>query len=272
MPDLIRFDRAVELRSVSEPFLMRNETKHNLLLGLLSTLEADPNFYGESAYFGAVIENGEIVAVAIMTPPHNLVVSGCEDGEALTMIASDVLAFRRDTPGINAPVPTSLAFAEAWHRITGDRYEGATRQALRIYELGQLKPPAHVRGRARLADEADVVLLTGWYHAFAAEAVPSEAESMEETEKGVRRRLAMPSSERAVLIWEDGGPVSMAGYGNHTPHSLRIGPVYTPPEFRRRGYGSAVTAAACRHILDSASIAPSSPTSPTRLPTISTRS
>jgi hypothetical protein len=34
-----------------------------------------------------------------------------------------------------------------------------------------------------------------------------------------------------------------------TPNGIRIGPVYTPPEHRRRGYGSAVTAAvSARHL------------------------
>jgi hypothetical protein len=37
--------------------------------------------------------------------------------------------------------------------------------------------------------------------------------------------------------------VSLAGWGGRTPNGVRIGPVYTPPEHRRRGYGSAVTAA-----------------------------
>jgi uncharacterized protein len=45
------------------------------------------------------------------------------------------------------------------------------------------------------------------------------------------------------LLWEDTEPVSLAGWGGRTPNGVRIGPVYTPPEHRRRGYGSAVTAA-----------------------------
>jgi predicted GNAT family acetyltransferase len=38
--------------------------------------------------------------------------------------------------------------------------------------------------------------------------------------------------------------VSLAGYGSPTPNGMRVGPVYTPPELRGRGYASAVTAAA----------------------------
>jgi predicted GNAT family acetyltransferase len=37
--------------------------------------------------------------------------------------------------------------------------------------------------------------------------------------------------------------VSLAGWGGETPNGVRVGPVYTPPEHRGRGYGSAVTAA-----------------------------
>jgi predicted GNAT family acetyltransferase len=43
----------------------------------------------------------------------------------------------------------------------------------------------------------------------------------------------------------------MASYGGPTPNGLRIGSVYTPPEYRRRGYASACTAATCEFILAS---------------------
>jgi uncharacterized protein len=51
-------------------------------------------------------------------------------------------------------------------------------------------------------------------------------------------------------LWWDGGPASMAGAGAPTPNGIRIGPVYTPPEHRRRGYASALTAALTRYLLD----------------------
>jgi predicted GNAT family acetyltransferase len=44
------------------------------------------------------------------------------------------------------------------------------------------------------------------------------------------------------VLWDDGGPVSFAAFGNPTPNGIRIGPVYTPPELRRRGYASALVA------------------------------
>jgi predicted GNAT family acetyltransferase len=43
----------------------------------------------------------------------------------------------------------------------------------------------------------------------------------------------------------------MCGVGGLTPNGIRIGPVYTPPGLRRRGYASACVAAASQAQLDS---------------------
>jgi uncharacterized protein len=103
-----------------------------------------------------------------------------------------------------------------------------------------------------LATEADLQVLTDWREAFTAEAVPHEASSREEVESYTRQRFAAARERVGTFIWEvDGQPVSMASYGGPTPNSLRIGAVYTPPEYRRRGYASACTAATCDFILSS---------------------
>ena len=57
----------------------------------------------------------------------------------------------------------------------------------------------------------------------------------------VDHRLSQP--DWGMLLWEDDGPVSLAGYGGETPHGIRVGPVYTPPEHRGRGYATALVAA-----------------------------
>ncbi|HEX2902904.1 MAG TPA: GNAT family N-acetyltransferase, partial [Jatrophihabitans sp.] len=46
-----------------------------------------------------------------------------------------------------------------------------------------------------------------------------------------------------------GDPVSMAGRNVTVAGVSRVGPVYTPPERRGRGYAAAVTAACTQHAL-----------------------
>jgi predicted GNAT family acetyltransferase len=63
------------------------------------------------------------------------------------------------------------------------------------------------------------------------------------------------AAERPVpdgtYLWIEGGDVvSMARHSPPVAGVSRVGPVYTPPEHRRHGYGSAVTAAATQAAMD----------------------
>ena len=71
---------------------------------------------------------------------------------------------------------------------------------------------------------------------------PSDIEAM--TDRWISRR------GRTLHLWEDGEVVSLAGVGSRTPNGVRIGPVYTPPEARNRGYASALVAAISQAELD----------------------
>lgn len=54
-----------------------------------------------------------------------------------------------------------------------------------------------------------------------------------------------------LVLWEvDGVPVSMAGRTQALAGICKVAPVYTPPQQRAHGYGTAVTAAATRHAVD----------------------
>jgi predicted GNAT family acetyltransferase len=54
-----------------------------------------------------------------------------------------------------------------------------------------------------------------------------------------------------MTVWEVGGiPVSLAGVTRTVAGMVRVGPVYTPPALRRRGYAGAATAAVSQAALD----------------------
>ena len=56
---------------------------------------------------------------------------------------------------------------------------------------------------------------------------------------------------RTAYLWVDEGrPVSLAGAGGLTPNGIRVGPVYTPPELRGRGYASNLVAGVSQAQLD----------------------
>ena len=95
--------------------------------------------------------------------------------------------------------------------------------------------------------DRDRTLLVGWLDAAVWEALPSEVHR-EPPDGLLERRLADPDG--GMALWVDGTPVSLAGFGGTTPNGIRIGPVYTPPESRRRGYATALVAAMTRMLLE----------------------
>jgi hypothetical protein len=165
----------------------------------------------------------------------------------LRLIASDLWSRYHDgLPGVHASAPLSWLFAERWR----EQAHVAARLAMRerIYELETVIPVSGVSGSYRRPTEADRDLLVRWLDAFTAEALGPK-ERLDGAE-WVDRYFA--SATRGGYLWEDGGvPVSFAGYGNPTAHGVRIGPVYTPPEHRGRGYASACVAAVSQHLLES---------------------
>src|SRR5207253_7002410 len=106
----------------------------------------------------------------------------------------------------------------------------------RIYEATTVVRPQHVAGAMRAYEASDRGLAIEWLRAFIAEAVPDSPEGR--VERIVDDREAGRGS---IVLWEDGGRiVSLAGHAGETPSGFRVGPVYTPPELRGRGYASAL--------------------------------
>ena len=228
------------------PFLADREAEHNLLFGIAANLVADPDRpMTAPPYLAAVWRDDDVIAAALMTPPFNLVVSCVEDPAALTALAADLERRRVHVPGITAPVDVARTFAERWAERHGVRTERT--MAERIYRVERVTPPPDVPGGTRIATADDRDLLVEWVEAFLDEAL--DRTDPEETLAVVDG--ALRSGSRTFYLWEhDGRPVSVAGVTGPTPNGIRVGPVYTPPDLRGRGFGSAVTAAASQAQLD----------------------
>jgi len=84
-------------------------------------------------------------------------------------------------------------------------------------------------------------LLRGWFRAFAEEALPPEhPRDDDQTDANIDHRLAGHGG--GFWLWEDGEPVSLSGHHDVPRVGSRIGPVYTPPEHRGRGYATRLVA------------------------------
>ena len=193
----------------------------------------------------SVRRDGVLAAAALCTPPRDLIVSGLPADCAAATV--EVLASTHlQLPGAVGPRTEAEAFAQTWAAATGASvYE---RVAQRVFALHQLTLPSGVPGAARPAGASDLELLAGWRQDFADEATGG-LRGHGTALKQMRSTLAAGT---AAMLWEVGGqPVAWASASAPVVGMSRIGPVYTPPQYRGDGYGSAVTAAAASWALQS---------------------
>jgi GNAT superfamily N-acetyltransferase len=231
--EVVQLSDPTEFLERAGPLLLADEARHNLILGLAGTLRDHPALYPEHVQW-IVEADGTVAGAALRTPPHNLVLAR-GSAEALEALARSI----EELPGVVGAVPEVEQFVAAWTELRGVRAEARVRQG--IYALETVIHPSAPPGNPRAATARDRPLLVDWWGAFAAEALGALELDEEGAGRNVDHRLSTPGN--GIALWESAGePVSAVGFGSPTPSGVRIGPVFTPPEHRGRGYASALTA------------------------------
>jgi RimJ/RimL family protein N-acetyltransferase len=226
-------DSSGEFRAVAEPLYRRDPVTNTIELTLLRA-----NSFDDDALLLTIWERGSAVGAALQTPPYPLACNGIP-GTAHPVVATHLARIRPELNGVRGSRAQALAFAAAWREVTGRGHTVTTEE--RLYRLAALRPPAGVRGAPRETTDSDHDWLAEWVEQFFIETFndPSDA--------AAGRRFidtAIAVGDRFVLWRDRGQPVSTAMLRAPSGGVSRIGPVFTPPDSRGHGYGSAVTAAA----------------------------
>lgn len=227
-------DDATDFKAAAESFYRRDPVVHTVELTLL---RGGPLPGAGDPLLMTVWDSGEVVGAAMQTPPFPLLCNGIP----LSTVSCVVDGLRKrgvQLSGVRGSRPIAFEFAQRW---TGDCYVVDTEE--RLYRLATLRAPVAVDGAVRPALQNDTELLIDWQCAFAAEAFGHQPDR---TRAADALRSATAHGD-AYLLWTvDRTPVSLAGVRSPAAGVARVGPVFTPRRHRGRGYGSAITAAACR--------------------------
>lgn len=238
---LSHFDNAIQFQNKVKDYLLQNEAKHNLLLGVIQSLIVDPNRYGSEPYLVVVENEQTIIGVAIRTPPYGLLLSRMEDLAAGEAISQDLYHHQQSLPAVSSFPREAKAFSQVWKTLT-HQSDHLTMDLL-IHQLTEVKPIPQSSGFLRLATESDRSFLIRWHDDFTQEV-------MHTTPINSERIIDSNLSENSLYIWQDVVPVSMACGKGLPPNGGRIGPVYTPANYRRKGYASSCVAALSQNLLD----------------------
>ncbi|MBV9099645.1 MAG: GNAT family N-acetyltransferase [Candidatus Dormibacteraeota bacterium] len=227
------------------PFLEAEPCSRNVPRWIIELARRGVGGWTAPAHFWWLETRQGARAGASWTPPYDLIVTDVPAASVASLVES-VRAVAQGSgdrvAGVTGPRPVSEAVAAAWREQTGDT--ATLHMAQLMHELRAVADVPRPPGMRRRATGDDLELLTQWLVAFAAEAgLPSGADP-----RATMRTLIADGGCHVWTVRDE--PVSMTGRREPIGGVARVGPVYTPPEHRGRGYARRLVAEASREALE----------------------
>ena len=215
----------------AESSLIDSEAENNLMLALIRGMVDLPSTKPEDLLLIEAECDGK-KTFAIQMPPRALILSTGWSAEGLLGLADALRLKVPRLPGVVGPCVSASSFAKFW------KADPELVMDQGIYRLDQLENRPSIAGEMIVAQDEDWALIRSWAQEFFVESLAREKLTVDEFLRWIERRF----KEGAYRIWfMDGEPSGWAGTSGQTKNGIRIGPVYTPPRFRRQGIASALT-------------------------------
>lgn len=233
------YENAYDFLKNTEGLLMPDEAKHGLLYSISKKLVKNQDHYGsEKPWFFTISESNQILSAFIRTPPHNLIeayFSG--DIKMISETLCDTLENHYGKiPGIIGEAVFVKYLSDHYCKRNNVKIKSIMNQ--RIYKLEKVNIIKYPDGKFRQAEEKDRKILSEWCRSFVQEALGKER-----TNKDI--------DLSSFFVWETDKIVTMAKMVRPLLNGISISEVYTPPDYRKKGYASACVHALCNYLLKS---------------------
>jgi predicted GNAT family acetyltransferase len=233
------FENPAEFENASSVWLAREPRRNNLILSIVRRAVK----LAENGRGWLVSSDGGPELALFQTPQHP--VSASDGSIAAAQGAAWFLP--ADLPGIVGPSAVADVFSAKWCARTSQ--SAHLHWEMTFYTLDRVEPFVQPGGSLRPATVADLDVLRPLAIAAAkAMNLPAVEQLPEEVEKRIRRNIA----GNRQFLWTEGSTIrAIAGYAESLPDAgARIGLVYTAPELRGRGYGTAITGSLAQLLLN----------------------
>lgn len=230
---LRQYPTATQYLAENQALLEQHEALNSLLLGLALDNSRKEN---DDGLYLSISHEGEIFFTGLQTGGRNLIVYGdpLQQERFTPLLVNYLQQHQIDLPGIIGPKNLALALGKSLANKLGWRYEVVFKQL--VYELTSVKHiPTHT-GELRQASLQDLDTVSTWMHQFLIEALNED--DREATHQNALKKI----SNGEVYLWQTTSAVSMCCIARPTQHGISINYVYTPEEYRKKGYGTKVVA------------------------------
>ena len=242
--ELMNFDDVNNFALRAEPILSKGEDVNSLFLGVLQAIKAGRY---ENPFMATIEEDGEVLALIQMTPPHPLNLIFTNENrleECMELLIKKLMELEIEISSIISLKPWAFLFAKKWEEKTGTSRKLLMDQG--IYRLDNvIEALEDSPGSWRFADKEDCPLIEKWFNLFEEDAgLPPTAK------EDVEKRVASFVEQQEVFLWvHDGKVVSMMKKARPSEHGVTVSFVFTPREERKKGYARTMVAAGTKELL-----------------------
>jgi uncharacterized protein len=229
------FTSGREFADLAAPFLNASAVENTMLLANLPSFVAQEDGH---SILCLVVENDVPCLAATATPPFPFLIS-TGDPVSVPVLVGALTKQQITVPGVFGRTDLAGIFRQAWQAETGKRLCAGL--AVELHATRRPPPTSVIPGQLRQAEQEDQETVIAFCECFANDPRMSPAERA-----GARTDAERRMEQGELFLWDDGGTKSIAAYKESLPTGGRLNLVYTPPEYRRRGYASACVAALTR--------------------------
>lgn len=223
-----RFTHARHFLDEVEGFLIQEEQLNNLMLGLLYRIKeqaVNPND------LFLTVSDQQKQLIILMSGLYLILYANSTD-QMLYHTALNYLEEQKiDYPGVIGPVAICDAFKSAYENKTNEKLVQGMSQ--RIFMIKEVKSRSDIQGELVLASKEHYTFLVDWLYNFAI--IAHEKPTIESTIKSLDNLI----EKKALYVLSVGEKiVSMAAGIRPFLSGISVGCVYTPDQYRNKGYAT----------------------------------
>jgi predicted GNAT family acetyltransferase len=191
-------------------------------------------------------DDEKVLLTVIRTSPHPMVMfetDNIRNDEAVEFFVDGLIEHYIEVDIFMTEKELAKSFKNIYGRKTGLSFRN--NENLVLYLLEKVNELEFPRGSFRAATNEDMFYLPYWYGDFMPACHLGEWNIVD----GIQMAQNAIDNNKPY-IWEDGTPVSLAANVRHINDCFFIGTVYTPPNFRGRGYSTACVASLSQKLFD----------------------
>lgn len=243
---IIKHSNVEDFLSHNEEFLLKKESFHNLILGLAYNIK-NKKIEPTSPLYYSITMNEKIIGGALRSHDDRPFIVTEVPFKAVDLLIQDLTTNNIDVEAVVGEEKTATYFKDRWIHLKDLDYK--INLHLGVYECFDVIFPKTITGNLIEATQDHHIILKKFIIGFRQDCFPDQSIFDENIEKMIKQFL----ENKSVFLLRNSNNeiISMAANTRSTINGGTISLVYTPPEYRGRGYGSCVVSLLSEKILQS---------------------